>query len=463
MSKLWGGRFEGENDQLFARFNESLSFDMRLWRADITGSLAYSEGLKQAGVLSEEEASTIQDGLRSIFTDLESNPTLLDEGVHQGVEDIHSFVEGELVRRIGDVGGKLHAGRSRNDQVATDLRLLTRDAIRSLQDLTREVQQALINLAENNMDVAIPGYTHLQKAQPVLFAHHMLAYVEMLERDLERLEDAYRRTNRLPLGSGAMAGTNYPIDREFLAKELGFDSITINSMDGVSDRDYVSDVLHACSLIMMHLSRLSEDLIVFASSEFGFIEMGDAVSTGSSIMPQKKNPDALELIRGKTGRVYGNLHSLLTTLKGLPLCYNKDMQEDKEPLFDTLDTVSDSLAVTAIVLRNTSVHKERCLHAASRDYLNATELADYLVRKGIPFRQAHGVAGRCVLHAVQNQLQLEELTMETYQSFSPQIEDDVYQALSLSSALAGKNVPGGTAPNQVQQALATAKARLNRS
>lgn len=460
MSKLWGGRFEGENDALFARFNESLSFDRRLWQADITGSQAYAKGLRKAGVLNDEEASQIQEGLQSIEADLKSNPALFDEGIQQGVEDIHSFIEGELVRRIGDVGKKLHAGRSRNDQVATDVRLFTRSAIDTLQANVCEVQRALLELAEAHQDVAIPGYTHLQKAQPVLLAHHLLAYVEMLERDKERLQDARRRTNRLPLGSGALAGTNYPVDRQLLCDLLHFDSITPNSMDAVSDRDFVCDVLHASCLIMMHLSRLSEDFIVFASTEFGILEMGDAVSTGSSIMPQKKNPDALELIRGKTGRVYGNLMSLLTTLKGLPLCYNKDMQEDKEPLFDTLDTVNDCLAVTAIVLRNTLVKRERAQRAASRDYLNATELADYLVRKGVPFRDAHGVAGRAVLHAVSNGLQLEELSLATYKSFSNLIEEDIFDALSLESALAGKNVPGGTAPNHVRHALEQAKSRI---
>ncbi len=460
MSKLWGGRFEGENDALFARFNESLSFDRRLWRADITGSLAYAEGLRSAGVLSAEEAQQIREGLQSIGKDIEANPTLLDKGVRDGVEDIHSFIEGELVRRVGDVGKKLHAGRSRNDQVATDVRLFTRDAINTLITHVCQVQKTLVSLADAHQDVAIPGYTHLQKAQPVLLAHHLLAYFEMLERDKERLQDALRRTNRLPLGSGALAGTNYPIDRELLCQLLHFDSITANSMDAVSDRDFVSEVIHAASLIMMHLSRLSEDFIIFASTEFGLIEMGDAVSTGSSIMPQKKNPDALELIRGKTGRVYGNLMSLLTTLKGLPLCYNKDMQEDKEPLFDTLDTVNDCLAVMSIVLQNTNIRREQAKVSANRDYLNATELADYLVHKGVPFRDAHGIAGRAVLHAVSTGQQLEEVSLDTYKTFSSLIEEDIFEALSLPAALEGKAVPGGTAPTQVKEALKRAKQLL---
>lgn len=461
MSKLWGGRFEGENHERFARFNASLRFDKRLWMADITGSLAYAEALQRAGVLSSEEMTLLQEGLHSIQAELAGNPELLEQGVNQGVEDIHSWIEGELVRRIGDVGKKIHAGRSRNDQVATDLRLYTRDAIDRMMTHVRDVQHALVALADNHQQVAIPGYTHLQKAQPVLFAHHLLAYFEMLQRDLSRLQEARTRTNQLPLGSGALAGTNYPIDRGFLANQLEFAGYTANSMDAVSDRDYVLDVLYASSVIMMHLSRLSEDFIVFCSTEFGFLTMGDAVSTGSSIMPQKKNPDALELIRGKTGRVYGSLTSLLTTLKGLPMAYNKDMQEDKEALFDAIDTVCDSLAVMAIVLRHTVVRAERAHDAASRDYLNATELADYLVRKGVPFRQAHGIAGKCVLFAIQHHQQLEELSLETYRSFAPCIDQDLYEALSLPAALAHKSVPGGTAPVQVQAAIIQAKQILN--
>lgn len=462
MSKLWGGRFQEAPDATFARYNESLSFDRRLIPADVQGSIAYAEGLHHAGVLREEEMQTIQEGLRQILADVEANPSLIDEAIARGVEDVHSFVEGLLTERIGDLGGRLHTGRSRNDQVATDIRLYTRAAIEQIDEYLTALQGALVDLAERYQDVAIPGYTHLQKAMPVLWAHHMLAYFEMFARDRARLKNANARLNVSPLGSAAMAGTSYPIDRELLAQHLAFDGITANSMDAVSDRDFVVETISACALMMVHLSRLCEDLIVFASTEFGFVQMSDKVATGSSIMPQKKNPDALELIRGKTGRVVGHQMALLTTLKGLPLCYNKDMQEDKEPLFDTVDTVLDSLAVARIVLEETSVSRERAAFAANRDYLNATEVADYLVHKGAPFRQAHGIAGRVVLDALAQGKQLEELTLEEYQKHAAYFEEDIYEAISLSSTLAAKDVPGGTAPARVQEAITRAKEQLNR-
>jgi argininosuccinate lyase len=460
MSQLWGGRFQEETDATFARYNASLRFDRRLIPADVQGSIAYAEGLHHAGVLTREEANTIQTNLEQIARDVEANPSIVDEAVQNGVEDVHSFVEGLLTERIGDLGGRLHTGRSRNDQVATDIRLFTREAIDALEAQCRSVQEGLLTLAERHKDVAIPGYTHLQKAMPVLWAHHMLAYFEMLQRDRERLHDIRKRVNRCPLGSAAMAGTSYPIDRHKLATDLGFDDITHNSMDGVSDRDFIVELIGACALVMTHLSRLCEDFIVFASTEFGFVTFSDKVATGSSIMPQKKNPDALELIRGKTGRVVGHQMSLLTTLKGLPLCYNKDMQEDKEPLFDTVDTVMDSLAVMKIVLDETSVREERCAQAARRDYLNATEVADYLVHKGAPFRQAHGIAGRVVLDALAQEKQLEELSLNEYKAHSDYFDEDIYDAISLAATLEAKNVPGGTAPTQVEQALVAAKQRL---
>lgn len=460
MAKLWGGRFTGETNEPFARFNASFRFDRRLFEADIQGSLAYAEGLRQAEVLIDEEAARIKGGLETILQRGQQEPQWIDASVEQGIEDVHSFVETELVKLIGDVGYKLHTGRSRNDQVATDLRLYLREAIDGVDASVRELQRALVDLAEANKDVAMPGYTHLQKAQPVLFAHSLLAYFEMFARDRERLKDVRKRVNVLPLGSGALAGTNYPIDRQLLARLLGFDGISGNSLDAVSDRDFVIEFIGAAALIMMHLSRLSEDLILYSTAEFGFIELSDTVATGSSLMPQKKNPDALELIRGKAGRVFGHQAALLTVMKGLPLSYNKDLQEDKESLFDTIDTVTTCLSVMATVLGNIEVHRARMISAASRDYLNATELADYLVRKGVPFRQAHALVGRVVLFALEQGKQLDEITIEEYRRFSPLFEEDLYQALSLDAALAGKAVPGGTAPERVTEVVEDAMRQL---
>lgn len=463
MSQLWGGRFQEETDATFARYNASLRFDRRLIPADILGSIAYAEGLLHAGVLTAEEAKTIQEELQQIGEDVQADPSLVDQAIEEGVEDVHSFVEGLLTERIGELGGRLHTGRSRNDQVATDIRLYVREATAQIEGQLLALQTALLELAEEYSDVAIPGYTHLQKAMPVLFSHHLLAYFEMFDRDRRRIQDAQKRTNFLPLGSAAMAGSSYPIDRRLLANLLGFDGITSNSMDAVSDRDFIVECISASALIMVHLSRLCEDFIVFASTEFGFLEMSDKVATGSSIMPQKKNPDALELIRGKTGRVLGNQMAILTTLKGLPLCYNKDMQEDKEPLFDTIDTVFDSLAVARIVLNNTSVNRERCAFAANRDYLNATEVADYLVHKGAPFRKAHSIAGKVVLGALAQEKQLEELTLEEYQAHSSYFEEDIYKTISLNATLHAKDVEGGTAPNRVRKALDEARMRIKKA
>jgi argininosuccinate lyase len=460
MANLWGGRFTGETDEQFAQFNASFRFDRRLFEADVRGSLAYAEALEQAGVLTEDDARKIKSGLEKILERGQKEPHDLDQGVEQGIEDVHSFVETELVKLVGEVGYKLHTGRSRNDQVATDLRLYLRRAIDEIQMLVNEHQRALVDLAEAHKDVAMPGYTHGQKAQPVLLAHYWLAYFEMFARDRQRLSDVRARVNVLPLGSGALAGTNYPIDRQWLAQRLEFETISRNSLDAVSDRDFVVEFVGAAALIMVHLSRLSEDLILYSTSEFGFIELSDTVATGSSLMPQKKNPDALELIRGKAGRVFGHHAAMLAIMKGLPLSYNKDLQEDKEPLFDTIDTLTGCLSVMTTVLRNIAVHRERMISAAGRDYLNATELADYLVRKGLAFRQAHELVGRVVLYGLEQGKQLGEITIEEYQQFSSLFAEDVYEALSLTAALAGKAAPGGTAPERVTEAIDDARRQL---
>jgi argininosuccinate lyase len=375
-------------------------------------------------------------------------------------EDVHSFIEARLVESVGDAGRRLHTGRSRNDQVATALRLWLRDEIDRAAASARGVQTALLDLAESHADAVLPGYTHLQRAQPVLFAHWCLAYFEMLARDRERLSEVRRRTNVLPLGSAALAGTSHPIDRDLVARALGFDAVSRNSLDAVSDRDFCVEFAAAAALVMAHLSRLAEDLIVYATTEFGFVELSDAVATGSSLMPQKKNPDALELVRGKTGRVYGHTLALLTIIKGLPLTYNKDMQEDKEAVFDTADTVRESLDVTATVLRNVRLREARARDAASVGYMNATEMADYLVRRGQPFREAHEAAGRMVLYGLSKGLELHELELEELREFSPLVSEDVYEALSLEQTLATKSRAGGTAPVRVREALAAARASL---
>jgi argininosuccinate lyase len=455
--KLWGGRFRGQADEGFARFNESFSFDRRLFAVDIRASVAHCDGLAGAGLLSATDADSIKSALARIAETGQTNSKYFDDFP---AEDVHSFVEARLIELVGDLGRKLHTGRSRNDQVATDLRLWLRDKIDSLQTHLVEAQRALIDLAETNREIIIPGYTHLQRAQPILFAHWCLAYFEMLARDRERLSDIRKRVNVMPLGSAALAGTSYPIDRETVARGLGFDSVSHNSLDAVSDRDFVIEFAGATSLIMMHLSRLAEDIILYATTEFGFFELSDAVATGSSLMPQKKNPDSMELVRGKAGRVFGHLTSLLTTMKGLPLAYNKDMQEDKEALFDTVDTVGASVRVTTTVLRNLRVNKEKAGEAATHGYMNATELADYLVRKGMPFREAHETVGRIVMHAIERGVELNELTLDELKSMSPLIEQDAFDSLSLERTLESKSQIGGTAPERVAAELQAAKNRL---
>jgi argininosuccinate lyase len=455
--KLWGGRFEGKTDPGFSVFNNSLRFDRRLFEADVVASIAYCEALEGAGVLSAEEGTQIRNGLEKILEQGRADESYLSDS---SAEDVHSFVEARLIEQIGDVGRKLHTGRSRNDQVATDFRLWMRQSIDDLAASVRDLQTSLLDFAEGHQDVVIPGYTHLQRAQPVLLAHWTLAYFEMLARDRERLADVRRRANVLPLGSAALAGTSFPIDREALARSLGFESVSRNSLDAVSDRDFCVEFLSACSLIMVHLSRMAEDVIIYATSEFGFFVLGDAIATGSSLMPQKKNPDSMELVRGKAGRVFGDLLALLTTLKGLPLAYNKDMQEDKEAVFDAFDTVRTSLEVTSTVMRNISIDEDRALAAASGGYMNATELADYLVGKGVPFREAHETVGKVVMRAIELKRELQELSLEQLREFSKLIDDDVYQALSLERTLNSKAQMGGTAYEVVRTALLKARQGL---
>ena len=456
--KLWGGRFKGEADEEFARFNASFAFDRRLIEADIEASIAHAEALVDASVLTKAEAGKISDGLREIQTRAREEAGYFDG---RDAEDVHSFVEAELVAAIGDAGYKLHTGRSRNDQVATDLRLFLRGEIDSMCDLIGGLQRALVELAENNHDTIIPGYTHLQRAQPILFAHYLLAYYEMLKRDRARLIEARARVNQLPLGAGALAGSGFAIDREAVAKRLGFEGVCENSVDAVSDRDFVIEFIGAASIAMVHLSRLADDLIIYSTSEFGFIELSDAVSTGSSLMPQKKNPDSLELIRGKAGRVFGHHAGMLATMKGLPLAYNKDMQEDKEALFDTIDTLRGSLKVMTTVLRNVKVNDEKTRQAASIGYLNATDLADYLVRKGLEFRKAHELVGQVVMYAIQQGKPLEETSLDELRNFSTLFEKDLYEAIALETSLTNKGVRGGTSPERVRSALSKARSEID--
>jgi argininosuccinate lyase len=453
--KLWGGRFAGKTDPGFAEFNNSFRFDRRLFVADVTASRAYAEALVSAGVLTVDEANQIRDALADILEKGNADASYFNDAT---TEDVHSFVEARLIELTGDLGRKLHTGRSRNDQVATDFRLWLRDTIDDLNAVVQDAQTALLEFAETNREVVIPGYTHLQRAQPVLLAHWCLAYFEMLARDRERLKEVRARVDVMPLGSAALAGTSFPINREALASTLGFASVSRNSLDAVSDRDFCVEFLSACSLIMVHLSRLAEDVILYATNEFGILELGDAIATGSSLMPQKKNPDSMELVRGKAGRVFGDLLALLTALKGLPLAYNKDMQEDKEAVFDAYDTVTASLKVSATVLRNISVNKERARASASTGYMNATELADYLVRKGMPFREAHEVVGKIVMRAIASGKELEQMDLRR---FSTLIDEDVYDALSLESTLAAKSQIGGTARKMVDKALTADRTDLN--
>lgn len=454
---LWGGRFSQAADQRFKQFNDSLRFDYRLAEQDIIGSQAWSRALVDVGVLTQQEQQTLAQALAALLEEVRAEPQAM---LHSDAEDIHSWVEQQLIGKVGDLGKKLHTGRSRNDQVATDLKLWCKAQGALLCQALQALQQALISCAEQHQDAVMPGYTHLQRAQPITFAHWCLAYVEMLERDESRLADALRRLDSSPLGCGALAGTAYPIDREQLAGWLGFAAATRNSLDSVSDRDHVLELLSTAAISMVHLSRFAEDLIFFNSGEAGFIELSDRVTSGSSLMPQKKNPDALELIRGKCGRVQGALSGMMMTLKGLPLAYNKDMQEDKEGLFDALDTWLDCLHMAGLVLVDLQVKRPRCTEAAQQGYANATELADYLVAKGVPFREAHHIVGEVVVAALAQGKPLEALPLATLQAFSPVIGEDVYATLALASCLAKRCARGGVAPQQVAQAIAEAQRRL---
>ncbi|KGD84829.1 argininosuccinate lyase [Pantoea sp. PNA 14-12] len=454
---LWGGRFTQAADQRFKQFNDSLRFDYRLAEQDIIGSVAWSKALVTVNVLSSDEQQQLEAALNALLEEVRANP---EQILQSDAEDIHSWVEGQLIEKVGALGKKLHTGRSRNDQVATDLKLWCKEQVAALLDATRELQQALVATAEVNQDAVMPGYTHLQRAQPVTFAHWCLAYVEMLARDESRLQDTLKRLDVSPLGCGALAGTAYAIDREQLAGWLGFASATRNSLDTVSDRDHVLELLSDASIGMVHLSRFAEDMIFFNTGEAGFIELSDKVTSGSSLMPQKKNPDALELIRGKCGRVQGALTGMMMTLKGLPLAYNKDMQEDKEGLFDALDTWLDCLHMSVLVLEGLQVKRPRCQEAAEQGYANSTELADYLVAKGVPFREAHHIVGETVVAAIAQGVALEALSLSQLKQFSAVIEDDVYPVLALSSCLDKRNAQGGVSPSQVARAIADAKARL---
>lgn len=454
--KLWGGRFTEKPHETFAEFNDSFRFDRRLFPADVRGSIAHARGLERAGLISADELDAIIGGLAQ----LQADAAIHMDFFRTPAEDVHSFIEAKLVEAIGDAGRKLHTGRSRNDQVATAFRLWLRDEIEEIDGLVRDLQAAILDIAEGFRDAVIPGYTHLQRAQPVLFAHWCLAYFEMLRRDRDRLADAYKRVNVMPLGSGALAGTAFPIDREMVADELGFASVSQNSLDAVSDRDFAVEFAGVASIMMMHLSRLAEDMVLYCSTEFGFIKLSDAVSSGSSLMPQKKNPDALELLRGKSGRVFGHHAGLLAMMKGLPLAYNKDMQEDKEALFDCVDTVKISLRAAAIVVENAIVDEDRSREAATKGYLNATELADYLVKKGIPFRTAHEAVGKLVLLGLEQVKELGELSLDEIRSISADIDVDVFDVLSLNKTLASKSAVGGTSPERVAEALRESRQSL---
>ncbi|VEA70793.1 Argininosuccinate lyase [Serratia rubidaea] len=454
---LWGGRFSQAADQRFKHLNDSLRFDYRLAEQDIVGSVAWSKALATVNVLTAQEQQQLEQALNALLTEVQADPLAI---VQSDAEDIHSWVEQKLIEKVGDLGKKLHTGRSRNDQVATDLKLWCKQQVGDLLTAIVQLQQALVETAEANQDAVMPGYTHLQRAQPVTFAHWCLAYVEMLARDESRLQDTLQRLDVSPLGCGALAGTAYPIDREQLAGWLGFASATRNSLDSVSDRDHVLELLSNASISMVHLSRFAEDLIFFNSGEADFIELSDRVTSGSSLMPQKKNPDALELIRGKCGRVQGALTGMMMTLKGLPLAYNKDMQEDKEGLFDALDTWMDCLQMAALVLDGIQVKRSRCQEAAEQGYANATELADYLVAKGVPFREAHHIVGEAVVEAIRQGKALEALPLADLQQFSSVIGDDVYPVLSLQSCLDKRAAKGGVSPQQVASAIAAAKQRL---
>ena len=447
MAILWGGRFTKDNDKEMFDFNESLSFDKKLYKVDITGSLAHAAMLGKQGIISEEEAADITKGLKSILDDIEAGALTFDSEA----EDIHSFVEAELIKRIGDTGKKLHTGRSRNDQVALDMKLYTRERIDEISALLKDLIDVIIEKMEENTETYMPAFTHLQKAQPTNLAHYLGAYVEMFLRDKDRLKDIRKRLNLSPLGAGALCGTTYDLDRDFVAEKLSFDTATFNSMDSVSDRDYLIEILSAISIIMMHLSRFSEEIIIWNSNEYRFVEIDDAYSTGSSIMPQKKNPDVAELVRGKTGRTYGALISLLTTMKGLPLAYNKDMQEDKEVAFDAMDTVTKCISIFTKMLYTLKFNNDVLAESAMKGYTNATDAADYLVKKGMPFRDAHSVIGRLVLLCLDKNCAIEDLSITELKELSELFDEDVYDAISLKTCVERRMTKG--APGEIKKAI----------
>ncbi len=447
--KLWGGRFTKQTDKLVHNFNASISFDRKFYKQDIDGSIAHVTMLAKQQILTDEERDTIVAALNDIKNEIEAG-TL---EISPTYEDIHSFVEANLIDRLGDTGKKLHTGRSRNDQVALDMKLYTRDEITECDALLRELLSVILSIMKENTETFMPGFTHLQKAQPLTLAHHFGAYFEMFKRDRSRLADIYKRMNTCPLGAGALAGTTYPLDRAYTAELLGFDSPTLNSMDSVSDRDYLIELLSALSTIMMHLSRFSEEIIVWNTNEYQFIELDDAYSTGSSIMPQKKNPDIAELVRGKTGRVYGALMSMLTTMKGLPLAYNKDMQEDKELTFDAIDTTKGCIKLFTGMIQTMKINKPAMAKSARNGFTNATDAADYLVKHGVPFRDAHGIIGQLVLYGIENNKALDDMTLEEYKAISPVFEEDIYEAISLETCVNTRNTIGAPGVEAMKNVL----------
>ena len=449
MAQLWGGRFTKQTDQLVFDFNASITFDKRLFHEDVTGSIVHATMLAKQGILTEEERKSIVEGLTGILEDVDDGTLAIDETQ----EDIHSFVEATLIDRIGDAGKKLHTGRSRNDQVALDMRLYTRARVAEIDGLLKKLLEAILDTMENNLDTYMPGFTHLQKAQPITLAHHYGAYFEMFKRDRQRLSDIYKRMNYCPLGAGALAGTTYSLDREYTARLLHFEGPTLNSIDSVADRDYLIEFLSALSTIMMHLSRFSEEIIIWNSNEYQFVELDDAYSTGSSIMPQKKNPDIAELVRGKTGRVYGALMALLTTMKGLPLAYNKDMQEDKEMAFDAMDTAADCITLFTGMIQTMKFRKDRMAKSAMNGFTNATDAADYLVGKGVPFRDAHGIIGRLVLYCIEKDTSIDALSLEELRSISDKFDEDIYDAISLKTCVEKRLTIGAPGEKMMKQVI----------
>ena len=449
MAQLWGGRFTKQTDQLVFDFNASITFDKRLFHEDVTGSIVHATMLAKQRILTEEERKSIVEGLTGILEDVDDGTLAIDETQ----EDIHSFVEATLIDRIGDAGKKLHTGRSRNDQVALDMRLYTRARVAEIDGLLKKLLEAILDTMENNLDTYMPGFTHLQKAQPITLAHHYGAYFEMFKRDRQRLSDIYKRMNYCPLGAGALAGTTYPLNREYTARLLHFEGPTLNSIDSVADRDYLIEFLSALSTIMMHLSRFSEEIIIWNSNEYQFVELDDAYSTGSSIMPQKKNPDIAELVRGKTGRVYGALMALLTTMKGLPLAYNKDMQEDKEMAFDAMDTAADCITLFTGMIQTMKFRKDRMAKSAMNGFTNATDAADYLVGKGVPFRDAHGIIGRLVLYCIEKDTSIDALSLEELRSISDKFDEDIYDAISLKTCVEKRLTIGAPGEKMMKQVI----------